>query len=113
MPAYNAKPPIGSPIDWGHPLADGLIYCAPFWSGSGPVVRDLVEEVVTVDEAAILAATRLVWERMKLIIEPSAAVPLAVVLSEPFKERAGLERVGVVFSGGNVDLASFARLLAS
>ena len=47
---------------------------------------------------------RLVWERMKIIIEPSAAVAVAVVLSEEFKALDGLARVGVVLSGGNVDL---------
>ena len=47
-----------------------------------------------------------VWERMKLVIEPSAACPLAVVLSQQFESKIGAEvkKVGVVFSGGNVDL---------
>ena len=47
-----------------------------------------------------------VWERMKLVIEPSAACPLAVVLSQQFEKTVGAEvkKVGVVFSGGNVDL---------
>lgn len=93
-----------------HTVADGLL--TSLGTNTWPVVRDLVEAVFTVDEAAIMGATRLVWERMKVVIEPSAAVPLAVVLSERFKELTGLARVGVVFSGGNVDLESFGRLLA-
>ncbi|MCA9285439.1 MAG: pyridoxal-phosphate dependent enzyme [Phycisphaerales bacterium] len=69
-----------------------------------PVVRELVDEIVTVDETSIIAAMRLVWERMKLVIEPSAAVGVAVVLSEGFRTRAEMPRVGVVLCGGNVDL---------
>jgi threonine dehydratase len=69
-----------------------------------PVVRDLVEEIVTVSEAAIVAATRLVWERVKLVVEPSGAVSVAAVLSDRFCGLDRLNRVGVVLSGGNVDL---------
>ena len=69
-----------------------------------PVVRDLVERVVTVREEEIVAAMRLAWERAKLLIEPSAAVALAAVLTDEFRALPGLGRVGVVLSGGNVDL---------
>jgi len=69
-----------------------------------PVVRDLVEDVITVDDEAIIAAMRLVWERMKLVIEPSAAVPLAVALGPTFRGLQGIETVGLFFSGGNLDL---------
>lgn len=47
---------------------------------------------------------RLVYTRMKLVIEPSAAVGVAVVLSERFKQLEGIDKVGVVICGGNVDL---------
>jgi threonine dehydratase len=47
---------------------------------------------------------RLVWERMKLVIEPSAAVAVAAVLGDEFRALDGLRRVGVILSGGNVDL---------
>ncbi len=70
-----------------------------------PVVRDLVERVCTVEDDAIVAAMRLVWERMKLVIEPSAAVPLAVALSPAFRALENIETVGLFFSGGNLDLA--------
>ena len=53
-------------------------------------------------EQAIVAAMRLVWERMKILIEPSAAVPVAALLEGGLKVR-GL-RVGVILSGGNLDL---------
>jgi threonine dehydratase len=78
-----------------------------------PVVRDLVDEVVLVSEDDIAAHMRLVWERMKLTIEPSAAVGVAVACSAWMRERhnADLREVGVVLCGGNVDLAAlpFAR----
>lgn len=83
-------------------LADGLK--TTLGELTWPVVRDLVEEVLVVEDMATVAAMRLVFERMKLVVEPSAAVPLAAVLSQRFRTRAGLERVGVVLSGGNVDL---------
>lgn len=69
-----------------------------------PLVRDLVDEVILVDEDSIVAAMRLIWERLKLVIEPSAAVAVAVALAPEFRDHMGLERVGVVLSGGNVDL---------
>ena len=68
------------------------------------VVQQHVEQIVTVSEAAIIHAMRQVWERMKIVIEPSAAVPVAAVLDKRI-EVNGL-RVGIVLSGGNVDLAS-------
>jgi threonine dehydratase/serine racemase len=83
-------------------MADGLL------TGLGdltwPLLRDRVECVVTVREEEIVAAMRLVWERAKLVIEPSAAVAVAAVLSAEFRALEGLRRVGVVLSGGNVDL---------
>jgi threonine dehydratase len=69
-----------------------------------PFVRDLVDDIVLVDDDAIIDAMRLVWERMKLVIEPSAAVAVAAVLKKEFKGRNDLTRVGVVLTGGNVDL---------
>lgn len=69
-----------------------------------PVVRDLVDEVLLVEEPAIVAAMRLVWERMKVVIEPSAAVGVAAILAgaaagDPSRPLA------CVLCGGNVDLA--------
>jgi threonine dehydratase len=58
--------------------------------------------IVTVDEPAIVRAMRLLWERAKLLVEPSAAVPLAAVLSGPARFRG--RRIGIILSGGNVDL---------
>jgi threonine dehydratase/serine racemase len=69
-----------------------------------PVVRDVVHAIDTVSDAAIIAAMRLLWERMKIVVEPSAATALAVVLSDAFRARETAEDVLVVLSGGNVDL---------
>jgi threonine dehydratase/serine racemase len=83
-------------------IADGLL--TSLGDLTWPIVRDLVERILTVTDDDIVRAMRLVWERMKLVIEPSAAVPLAAVLSDKFRELDGIERLGIVFSGGNVDL---------
>lgn len=67
-----------------------------------PIIKKRVEQIVTVSEAGISAAMRFVWERAKIIIEPSAAVPVGV-LWERKLDLSGL-RIGVILSGGNVDL---------
>jgi threonine dehydratase/serine racemase len=83
-------------------IADGLL--ATLGALTWPVFRDRVEEVVTVSEDEIRDAMRLAWERAKLLIEPSAAVAIAAVLSERFRAKSGMARVGVILTGGNVDL---------
>ena len=67
-----------------------------------PIIRKHVDAIVTAGEADIIAATRTIWERMKLVVEPSAAVPLATILSGRVDLNG--KRVGIVLSGGNVDL---------
>ena len=74
------------------------------------VIRRHVDDVVTVSETAIVQAMRLVWERMKIIIEPSCAVPLAAIL-EGAVAVAG-QRVGIIITGGNVDLEQIGALFA-
>jgi threonine dehydratase/serine racemase len=83
-------------------IADGLL--TSLGTLTWPIVRDLVEQVVTVSEEEIVATTRLMWERAKLLIEPSSAVAVAAVLGEEFRGLRGLERVGIVLSGGNINL---------
>jgi len=80
-------------------VADGLL--TSLGQLTWPVVRDLVDAVATVEEDAIIGTMRLAWERAKLLIEPSAAVALAVAMGPAL---SGSERVGVILSGGNVDL---------
>lgn len=67
-----------------------------------PIIREHVSEIVTVSEEAIITAMRWIWERLKIIIEPSAAVPVAAVFEYP-NVFHGLQ-IGIILSGGNVDL---------
>jgi threonine dehydratase len=83
-------------------IADGLL--TSLGELTWPIIRDHVERVVTVSEEEIVAAMQLAWERAKLLIEPSAAVAVAAVLAEEFRAVEGIDRVGVVLSGGNADL---------
>jgi threonine dehydratase len=83
-------------------IADGLL--TSLGELTWPIVRDVVTDVLVVDDAAIGDAMRMVWERMKIIIEPSAATAVAGAWSPEFQALEGLDRVAVVISGGNVDL---------
>jgi len=65
-------------------------------------VSSHVTDILLATEEEIIAAMRLTWERMKIVIEPSCAVPLAVILKNPEIFRG--QRVGVVITGGNVDM---------
>jgi threonine dehydratase len=67
-----------------------------------PIMERYVDDVVTVSEDAIVSAMRTVWETMKIIIEPSAAVPYAAIADNKI-DLAG-KRVGIILTGGNVDL---------
>ncbi|MEY4534108.1 MAG: hypothetical protein RLZZ246_426 [Planctomycetota bacterium] len=89
------------PVPPTRTIADGLR--TPLGTLTFPVVRDLVDEVITVTEDEIVAAMRLVWERMKLVIEPSSAVGVAVAVQEGFRARDPVP-TGIVLCGGNVDL---------
>ena len=85
-----------------HPktIADGLL--TSLGSLTFPIIRERVEQIVTVSEAGITAAMKFIWERAKIIIEPSSAVPIGVLWEKKI-DLSGL-RVGVILSGGNVDL---------
>ncbi len=79
-------------------VADGLL--ASLSERTFAVIRASVSDIVTVEESAIISAMRFLWERTKLVVEPSAAVAVAAVLAGDV--RGG--RIGVILSGGNVDL---------
>ena len=66
------------------------------------IIQRYVDDIVTVSEEAIVTAMRTIWETMKIVIEPSAAVPYAAIL-EPKIDISG-KRVGIILTGGNVDL---------
>jgi threonine dehydratase len=88
------------PVENPDTIADGLR--TSLGALTFRVVIKHVAEILTVSEAQIVSATRLIWERMKIVVEPSSAVPLAAILAYPdvFRDR----RVGVILTGGNVDL---------
>ena len=67
-----------------------------------PIIKKYVDQIVTANDRYIVEAMRLIWERMKLIVEPSSAVALAILLSN--KTIARNKKIGIILSGGNVDL---------
>ena len=69
-----------------------------------PLVRRYVDDMVTVSDDDILRAMRFLWERMKLVVEPTGALGLAAAWKGAAE--VGGKRVGVILSGGNVDLSS-------
>ena len=88
------------PLPAATTIADGLrTTLSPRTLGA---IRAGVDAIGTASEAAIVRAMRMIWERMKIIVEPSAAVPLACLLEGSFDVRG--KRIGVILSGGNVDL---------
>ncbi len=84
-------------------IADGLR--TPLGKLNFEIMQQLVDSVILVSEEEILQAMRFVWERMKLIIEPSSAVAVAPLLSGKIGGKG--ERIGVIISGGNVALDGF------
>lgn len=81
-------------------VADGLL--TSLGSITFDIILQHVSEILTADDSEILSAMKLIWERMKIIIEPSSSVPLAVMLKN--KQLFAGKRVGIIISGGNVDL---------
>ena len=83
-------------------IADGLL--TSLGSLTFPIIKHYVNDIVTVTEDAIVHAMRTIWERMKIIVEPSAAVPLGAILTKRIPVSG--KRIGIILSGGNVDLAN-------
>ena len=75
-----------------------------------PLVMKHVQDVITVTDAELVEAMRFLWERMKLVVEPTGALATAGVMSGPVDVRH--RRVGIIISGGNVDLKAAAALFA-
>jgi threonine dehydratase len=69
------------------------------------IIKNDVADVVTVSEEAIKQAMKLIWERMKIVIEPSSAVPFAAVLENKIEVKN--KNIGIIISGGNIDLSGF------
>ena len=83
-------------------ICDGLL--TSLGDLTWPILRDHLQQIITVDDSAVVEAMRLAWERMKIIIEPSSATAIAAVLSDAFASVPG-DRIGIILTGGNVDLA--------
>lgn len=81
-------------------IADGLL--TTLGDKTFPIIREYVRDIFTVSDEEIIAAMRLVYERMKIVVEPSGVVPLAALLKN--KNLFTGKKVGVIFSGGNVEL---------
>ncbi|MBD3233688.1 MAG: pyridoxal-phosphate dependent enzyme [candidate division Zixibacteria bacterium] len=81
-------------------IADGLL--TSLGDKTFAIIRNRVDRIVKVSDNAIIAAMRLIWERMKILVEPSAAVTLGALLEKRFDHAE--KRIGIIVSGGNVDL---------
>ena len=88
-------------------IADGLLTTV----GEIPhaIIAEYVEDIMLVSDAEIISAMKLTWERMKILIEPSCAVCLAVVLKN--KALFAGKKIGIILSGGNVDVKAIAKFL--
>ncbi|MFT5568130.1 MAG: threonine dehydratase [Cyclobacteriaceae bacterium] len=95
------KKGVITPVQNPDTIADGLRTTVGHLNFQ--IILDNAQEIITVTEAEIISAMRHIWERMKIVIEPSCAVPFAAVLKSPSKF-AG-KRIGIILTGGNVDLA--------
>jgi len=71
-------------------------------------IREFIDEIVTVSEQEIISAMKFLWERMKIVVEPSGAVSLAGLLKHPPSSHGN--KVGIIISGGNIDLSDFFRI---
>lgn len=90
-------------------VADGLL--TNLGTKTFPLIQETVRRIITVSDVEIITAMRILWERLKVIVEPSAAVPFAAVLKERAQFRN--KNVGIIISGGNVDLVRASKLFAS
>ncbi len=81
-------------------IADGLL--TSLGTKTFPIIQKHVSQILTVDDDMIVEAMRLIWQRMKIIVEASAAVPLAALMQNAHLFKG--KRVGIVLSGGNIDL---------
>lgn len=88
------------PSTYPNTIADGLRTSLGELTFS--ILQRQVDVIITAEEDGIVHAMRLIWERMKIVVEPSAAVPLAAILADA--SRLSGKRIGVILSGGNVDL---------
>jgi len=82
-------------------IADGLL--TSLGEKTFEIIQNEVKEIICVSDSEIIEAMKLLWERMKIVVEPSSAVPFAAILKE--KDKFQNKQVGVILTGGNVDLS--------
>jgi threonine dehydratase len=98
------------PVENPNTIADGLR--TSVGEKTFPIIQEFVDDIITVTEEQIIDAMKFYWERMKLVVEPSGAVPLAGLLYgdlEPSLIKS--KKIGLIISGGNIDLSDFFSLL--
>ena len=97
---HSLKEGVIIPSSAPNTIADGLL--TSLSEKTFGIIKQHVEQIITVSDEEIKKAMRLLWERLKIVVEPSGAVPFAAVLQQPqlFKDQS----VGIIISGGNVDL---------
>lgn len=83
-------------------IADGLR--TQLGTNNFPIIQKYVSDIICVSEPEIIEAMKLIWERLKIVVEPSSAVAFAAVLHD--KIRFKNKKIGIILSGGNVDLAN-------
>ena len=98
------------PVENPNTIADGLK--TSVGELTFPIIQKYVDNIITVTEEQIIDAMKFYWERMKLVVEPSGAVPLAGLLSGTIDSSLiKNKRIGIIISGGNIDLSDFFRTL--
>ena len=81
-------------------IADGLL--TSLGERNFKIILEKVDDIVTVSDKSIIAAMRIIWERMKIVIEPSSAVPFAAILENKIDSKN--KKTGIILTGGNLDL---------
>ncbi len=94
------------PVENPNTIADGLR--TSVGEKTFPIIKEFVDDIITVTEEQIIDAMKFYWERMKIVVEPSGAVPLAGILSGNIESSLiKNKRIGIIISGGNIDLSDF------
>ena len=84
-------------------ICDGLL--TSLGENTWNILKDHLNAIYTVSDDEVIKAMKLIWERMKIIIEPSCATPVAVVMSPEFRALKGIGKIGIILTGGNIDLS--------
>jgi threonine dehydratase len=88
-------------------IADGLL--TSLGDKTWPIIQENIKEIVCVDDESILKAMRMIWERMKIIVEPSSAIVLAALLKKKIDVKK-YKKIALIISGGNIDVNFFSTL---